>query len=160
MYKKIFTIGTSKRSIEEFLNLLEAYRIEAIVDVRRFPTSKHKHFNQENLEASLNRSGIEYHHVTELGGYRKGGYKKYMETEEFEQGLLFVEKLASSNRVAIMCAELLFSQCHRRFIADALKRRGHVVIHIIDEKRSCEHKGRNDEHEHKSKTLEEFLHSE
>jgi uncharacterized protein (DUF488 family) len=155
---KILTIGTSNRSIEEFLSLLAAYRIEAIIDVRRFPTSKHKHFKQENLEASLNRSGIEYHHVTELGGYRKGGYKKYMGTEEFEKGLLFVENLASTNRVAIMCAELLFSQCHRRFIADALKQRGHVVIHIIDDKRSYEHKGRNDKH--KSKTLDEFLHSE
>lgn len=138
--------------------MLAAYRIEAIIDVRRFPTSKHKHFKQENLEASLNRSGIEYHHVTELGGYRKGGYKKFMGTEEFEKGLLFVENLASTNRVAIMCAELLFSQCHRRFIADALKQRGHVVIHIIDDKRSYEQKGRNDKH--KSKTLDEFLHSE
>jgi len=88
---KIWTIGTSNRGLEEFLSLLEAYQIEAIVDVRRFPTSKHKHFKQENLEASLNRSGIDYHHVIELGGYRKGGYKKYMETEEFERGLLYVE---------------------------------------------------------------------
>lgn len=155
---KIWTIGTSKRSIEEFLRLLEAYQIEAIADVRRFPKSKFKHFKQENLEASLNRSGMEYHHVTELGGYRKGGYKKYMETEDFEKGLLFVENLASSKRVAIMCAELLFFKCHRRFIADALKLRGHTVIHVIDEKRSCEHKGRNEEHEQKSKTLDYFLH--
>lgn len=137
--------------------MLEAYQIEAIADVRRFPTSKHKHFKQENLKASLNRSGIEYHHVTELGGYRKGGYKKYMETEDFEKGLLFVDKLATSKRVAIMCAELLFFRCHRRFIADALKLRGHTVIHIIDDKRSYEHKGRNDEHGQKSKTLDDFL---
>jgi uncharacterized protein (DUF488 family) len=154
---KIWTIGTSNRGLEEFLSLLEAYQIEAIVDVRRFPTSKHKHFKQENLEASLNRSGIDYHHVIELGGYRKGGYKKYMETEEFERGLLYVETIASTKRVAIMCAELLFFRCHRRFIADALKLRGHTVIHIIDERRSYEHKGKNDKHE--SKTLDEFLHA-
>ncbi len=152
---EIWTIGTSNRSLEEFLSLLKAYQIEEIVDVRRFPTSKHKRFKQENLKASLNQSGIEYYHVTELGGYRKGGYKKYMETEEFEKGLLYVEKLAASKKIAIMCAELLFLRCHRRFIADALKLRGHVVIHIIDEKRSYEHKGRNNKHE--SKTLDEFL---
>ena len=152
---KIWTIGTSNRSLEEFLSLLKAYQIEEIVDVRRFPTSKHKRFKQENLKASLNQSGIEYYHVTELGGYRKGGYKKYMETEEFEKGLLYVEKLAASKKIAIMCAELLFLRCHRRFIADALKLRGHVVIHIIEEKRSYEHKGRNNKHE--SKTLDEFL---
>lgn len=69
---EIWTIGTSNRSIEEFLNLLTAYRIEAIVDVRRFPTSRHKHFKQENLKASLNHCGIEYHHVTESAATGKG----------------------------------------------------------------------------------------
>lgn len=152
---KLWTIGTSKRSIEEFLSLLEAYQIEVIVDVRRFPTSKFKRFQQENLEASLNHRGMDYHHVVELGGYRKGGYKKYMETEDFDTGLRYVEQLASANRVAIMCAELLFSQCHRRFIADALHLRGHVVIHIIDDKRSDEHRSRTGEH--RSKTLDAFL---
>ncbi len=34
----IFTLGTSTRSPEEFLALLKHYRIEKVVDVRRFPT--------------------------------------------------------------------------------------------------------------------------
>lgn len=152
---KLWTVGTSNRSLEEFLGLLEAYPIEVIADVRRFPTSKHKHFKQENLEAHLTQKGIVYHHVTELGGYRKGGYREYMKTAEFEKGLRYVEQLASSKRVAIMCAELLFSQCHRQFIADALKQRGHTVLHIIDEKRSDEHRGKNDKSA--IKTLDEFL---
>jgi len=133
--------------------LLVAYRIEAIVDVRRFPSSRYKHFKQENLKASLNHEGIDYHHVVELGGYRKGGYKKYMATEEFERGLLYLESLATTKRVAMMCAELLFLHCHRRFIADALILRGHTVIHIIDEQRSSEHKEKRGKH----KTLDEFL---
>ncbi|MDI6811229.1 MAG: DUF488 domain-containing protein [archaeon] len=155
---KIWTIGTSNRSIEEFLHVLEVYQIEAVIDVRRFPTSKHNHFKQENLEASLNLHGIAYHHVTELGGYRRGGYREYITTAEFENGLIKVEELASSQRVALMCAELLFFRCHRRFIADALKQRGHTVLHIIDEKRSYEHRGREDKHE--SMTLDEFLERE
>ena len=152
---KIWTIGTSNRSIEEFLHVLEVYQIEAIIDVRRFPTSKHNHFKQENLEASLNLHGIAYYHVTELGGYRRGGYQDYMGTAEFEQGLLKVEELASSQRVAVMCAELLFFRCHRRYIADALKQRGHTILHIIDEKRSYEHKGRDDTEA--IKTLDAFF---
>ena len=154
---KLWTVGTSNRSLEEFLGLLEVYQIEAIADVRRFPTSKHKHFKQENLKACLTQSGIAYHHVTELGGYRKGGYTKYMRTAEFEVGLRYVEQLAASQRVAIMCAELLFSQCHRRFIADALKQRGHTVLHIIDEKRIEEHKDRGIGDKTADKTLDEFL---
>ena len=152
---KFWTVGTSNRSLEEFLGLLEAYQIEAIADVRRFPMSKHKHFKQENLKACLKQRGIAYHHVTELGGYRKGGYTKYMRTAEFEVGLRYVEQLAASQRVAIMCAELLFFRCHRRFIADALKQRGHTVLHIIDEKRIEEHKGLADTTA--DRTLDEFL---
>jgi uncharacterized protein (DUF488 family) len=141
--------------MKEFLHVLRTYQIEVVVDVRRFPTSKHKHFKQENLEAHLTQKGIVYHHVTELGGYRKGGYREYMKTAEFEKGLRYVEQLASSKRVAIMCAELLFFRCHRRFIADALTQRGHTVLHIIDEKRSYEHRGKNDKFA--IKTLDEFL---
>ena len=152
---KLWTIGTSNRGLEEFLGLLEAYQIEAIADVRRLPMSKHKHFKQENLKSCLKQRGIAYHHVAELGGYRKGGYTKYMRTAEFEAGLRYVEELAASQRVAIMCAELLFLRCHRRFIADTLKQRGHTVLHIIDKKRIEEHKDKNDKSA--IKTLDEFL---
>jgi len=150
---RIWTVGTSNRSIEEFLHLLMAYKIEVIADVRRFPTSKHRHFRQEVLKETLNRCGIEYNHIIELGGYRTGGYRQYMRTEDFEKGLLRLEQLATSRRVAIMCAELLFFRCHRRFIADALTERGHTVIHIVDEQRSYEHKRRND----KQKSLYEAI---
>jgi len=154
---KLWTVGTSNRSLEEFLGVLEVYRIEVIADVRRFPTSKHKHFKQENLKACLKQSGIAYHHVAELGGYRKGGYTQYMKTAEFEQGLACVEELAASKRVALMCAELLFSQCHRRFIADALKQRGHTVLHILDDKKSYEHKYRGKDDKSADRKLDEFL---
>jgi uncharacterized protein (DUF488 family) len=152
---KIWTVGTSTRSMKEFLHVLRAYQIEVVVDVRRFPTSRYSHFKQERLKECMEQSGIAYHHVAELGGYRKGGYTQYMKTAEFEQGLRYVENLAASKRVAIMCAELLFSQCHRRFIADALKERGHTVLHIIDEKKSYEHKGKDDKDV--DRKLDEFL---
>ncbi|MHC1611511.1 MAG: DUF488 domain-containing protein [Candidatus Methanospirareceae archaeon] len=150
---KFWTVGTSNRSIEEFLRLLEIYQIEVIADVRRFPTSKHKHFKEENLRTSLEQCGIAYHHVAELGGYRRGGYRDYMRTAEFEDGLRYIENLGASKRVAIMCAELLFFRCHRRFIADALTQRGHTVLHIIDERRIEEHRGKNE----RDRRLDEFL---
>ncbi|MEM2508920.1 MAG: DUF488 family protein, partial [Candidatus Thermoplasmatota archaeon] len=48
--KVIFSIGHSNRSKEEFLELLRKYEIEAIADVRRFPTSKFEIYKKENLE--------------------------------------------------------------------------------------------------------------
>ena len=152
---KLWTVGTSKRSMKEFLHVLRAYQIEVIVDVRRFPTSKYNHFKQEPLKECLEAHGIEYHHVARLGGYRKGGYRAYMNSSEFEHGLACVEGLAASKRVAIMCAELLFSHCHRRFIADALTQRGHTVIHIVDDKKSYEHRVKGDKEV--DRKLDEFL---
>ncbi len=73
-----------------------------------------------------------------------------MTSAEFEQGLRCLEAYATSKRVAIMCAELLYTRCHRRFIADALHERGHTVIHILDDARSEVHKGAD-------RTLAEFL---
>lgn len=144
--------------MKEFLHVLRAYQIEVVVDVRRFPTSKYRHFKRERLKECLEEHGIAYHHVARLGGYRKGGYREHMKSKEFERGLACVEELAESKRVAIMCAELLFFRCHRRFIADALKDRGHTVIHIIDDKKSYEHRGLTDTTA--DRTLDEFLEGE
>jgi uncharacterized protein (DUF488 family) len=155
---KLWTVGTSTRSMKEFLHVLRAYQIEVIVDVRRFPTSRYSHFRQARLKECLEQHGIGYYHVGRLGGYRKGGYRNYMKSAEFKQGLACVEQHAASKRVAIMCAELLFSHCHRRFIADALKEREHTVLHIIDNKKSYEHKGKDDKGV--DRKLDEFLETE
>jgi uncharacterized protein (DUF488 family) len=152
---KLWTVGTSTRSMKEFLHVLRAYQIEVIVDVRRFPTSRYSHFTRDRLKECLEQHGIEYYHVGRLGGYRKGGYTQYMKSTEFEHGVACVEELAASKRVALMCAELLFSHCHRRFIADALTQRGHTVIHIVDDKKSDEHKGKDDKEV--DRKLDEFL---
>jgi uncharacterized protein (DUF488 family) len=147
---KIWTIGTSTRSMREFLHVLRAYQIEHVVDIRRFPTSRYTHFKRAPLKECLEQHGIEYHHVARLGGYRQGGYRTHMTSAEFEQGLRCIEEFAASKRVAIMCAELLYTGCHRRFIADALHKRGHTVIHILDDTRSDVHNGAD-------RTLDEFL---
>jgi len=136
----IYTIGTSNRSLQEFLGTLKKYRIQMVVDVRRFPTSKHEHFKQENLKNSLEKEGIKYVHIKELGGYRKNGYLKHIQSEEFRQGIEKLLEIARQHKTAIMCAELLFFRCHRRFISDKLVEQGEKVLHIIDEKRTYQHK--------------------
>jgi len=56
---KIYTLGTSNRSQREFLEILGRYRIEAVADVRHFPTSRlFPHFKKENLEKLLHLSEI------------------------------------------------------------------------------------------------------
>jgi len=134
--KSIFTIGHSTRSFEEFLSLLKQFKISILVDVRRFPTSKLEHFKKEKLEDFLKREGIEYIYLGEkLGGYRKGGYKRYIETEEFMEGIKELEKIAEKGRTAIMCAERFPWRCHRKYISMVLEKRGWKVAHILDHER-------------------------
>lgn len=152
---KIWTVGHSTRSAEEFIQILVANRIEVLVDVRTFPMSRrYPQFNKETLAESLKEKGIEYRHKANLGGRRKArpdshnsawrneqfrGYADYMETEEFKDGVRELLELASSKRVAVMCAEAVWWRCHRSLIADYLKADGHEVIHILDEKKTEEH---------------------
>ena len=67
----IYTIGHSTRSIEEFNDLLRAYAIELLVDVRTIPGSRRNpQYNQSELKKDLEERGIGYLHLKELGGLR------------------------------------------------------------------------------------------
>jgi uncharacterized protein (DUF488 family) len=149
MSAQLYTIGHSNRPLDEFLALLARHAIQALVDIRRFPGSKKfPHFNQPELEAALKEAGIEYHWLEKLGGRRPKSesgpsrnlglrnesfrnYADYMQTEEFEQGINELLKIAASERAGMMCAESLFWSCHRRLVSDFLVARGVVVQHIM-----------------------------
>lgn len=103
--------------------------------MRRFPTSRYEHFKKENLQKIYPR----YTHIPELGGYR-GGYEGFMGTQEFKEGMKKLLNLVKRGRCVIICAELLYFKCHRRFISDALMEKGVKVIHIIDDKRVVHHR--------------------
>ncbi|MCS7257886.1 MAG: DUF488 domain-containing protein [candidate division WOR-3 bacterium] len=129
----IYTLGTSNRTPEEFLKLLKKYSIEIIFDVRRFPKSRFLHFIQENLTELLKTHKIEYCYLgAELGGFRTGGYEKYMETNEFKTGIEIITNYAQEKIGCILCAERNPTQCHRRFISQALTKLGFNVIDIIE----------------------------
>lgn len=131
--KKVYTLGTDLRSIEDFIEILSAHGIEAVIDVRSFPTSKLEHFKRANLEPMLKDEMFQYHHLgKKLGGFRKGGYRGYTHTVEFKEGVDELEGIALSKLSVIICAERFPWRCHRRFIAMELQRRGWDVHHIID----------------------------
>ena len=134
--KLIYTLGTSTRSPDEFIELLSNYKVETVVDVRRFPSSRFEHFHRENLERLLPEAGIGYIYMgEELGGYRRGGYKNFTATAPFQAGLDKLAEIARQKRAAIVCAERFPWRCHRRFIALELEKRGWQVSHIIDKGR-------------------------
>lgn len=140
-----YTIGHSTRSAEEFLKILKHYGIEIVVDVRHFPTSKKfPWFNKDELKKNLAKENIKYFWLEELGGFRKGGYFQYTKTEEFAQGIKKLLEISNQGKTAVMCAEILWFRCHRRYISEKLTKLGHKVIHIYDSKKAQEHKLRDE----------------
>ncbi len=152
---KIFTIGHSTRTIEEFLDLLFSFEIKILADIRRLPGSrKYPQFDQDALKKSLEENGIEYVYIEDLGGRRKvspdskntawrnksfQGYADYMETESFENGIKFLEKLALEKNTAMMCSEAVWWRCHRSMVSDYLKAKGWEVLHIMALGKATEH---------------------
>jgi uncharacterized protein (DUF488 family) len=129
----IYTLGTSKRTQEEFLEILKFYQIKAIADVRRWPTSQRfPHFKKENLIKILSENSISYHHLEDLGGYRIENYENYMKTSTFKSTLEKLIEIAKNDLTCIICAEKFPWRCHRRFIARALEEKGIEVLHIIE----------------------------
>ncbi len=134
--RSVYSLGTSTRSGDEFIQLLKHYGVELVVDVRRFPVSRFEHFNRPELARLLTEKGIEYLYLGDrLGGYRRGGYSAFISSEEFSKGMQALEVAVSEKVGAIVCAEKLPWRCHRRFIAAELGKRGWEVKHIIDEHR-------------------------
>lgn len=145
---RLFTIGHSTRSLEDFLELLKREGVSHLADVRAFPTSaRYPHFNGESLKVSLPAHGIAYTHHPSLGGRRKvrrdshntlwrnagfRGYADYMETREFAQALEELIGIATIETTAIMCAEAVPWRCHRSLIADAVLATGLPVFDIMD----------------------------
>lgn len=152
---KIYTIGHSTRSEEEFLGLLRDAGVTCLVDVRRHAGSrKFPQFNPGPLEKALNASGIAYRPMVDLGGRRKvhehstntawrnasfQGYADYMETADFDAAYASLVARAEKECVALMCAEAVWWRCHRSMIADRLKAEGWTVCHILGPGQIKEH---------------------
>jgi uncharacterized protein (DUF488 family) len=146
----IYTIGHSTRPIGAFISLLEEAGIGLAVDVRTVPKSRfNPQFNADVLAASLAERSIGYRRIPELGGLRgprRDGkpspngfwdnekfknYADYAETAPFKAGLNELRALSRDRVCVIVCAEALWSQCHRRIIVDYLLAAGETVIHIM-----------------------------
>lgn len=137
---RIYSIGHSNRTFDEFVPVLKHYGVEILADIRSWPSSKRNpQFDRERLERELPVQGISYVWIKELGGMRQGGYESYTKTEDFTSGLDKLISEAERTRTAFMCSELQWRSCHRSFIAEALCAKGWDVVHIYSERESEAH---------------------
>jgi uncharacterized protein (DUF488 family) len=143
---KIFTIGFTKKSAEDFFTRLKNPEIRKLVDVRLNNVSQLAGFaKRDDLRFFAKEiCGIEYAHMpvlaptqSMLDGYKKmrGSWSDYereflalMTRREIEVSVSQVD-IANS---CLLCSEDKPNHCHRRLVAEYLKQKwGDVEIHHI-----------------------------
>jgi uncharacterized protein (DUF488 family) len=140
---KIFTIGFTKKSAEEFFTRLREAGVRRVVDVRLNNTSQIAGFAKaRDLKFFLaSIAGIDYLHVPDLAPTQdvlddfikaKGAWSEYtrrftelMETRQVAETLQ--GKLRDGD--CLLCSEDTPEHCHRRLVAEHLQQRwGDVEI--------------------------------
>jgi uncharacterized protein (DUF488 family) len=155
---RIYTIGHSNLSFDQFASLLKEHEIGLVADIRRYPSSrKFPHFNRPILSELLAAENIDYLWLESLGGRRHAeknsksvntgiksmgfrNYADYMVKEEFRLAVDELLTTAAQSRTALMCAEKLYWKCHRRLLSDYLVSRDIEVVHIIEPGKCSDHK--------------------
>ena len=144
---RVWTIGHSTRSADDFVSLLRSQQVDRLADIRTIPQSRrHPHFGRDALASRLNSEGIQYRHFKEFGGLRKPradspnsgwknqafrGYADHMQTPEFAAAIDELLAFGEGGGVAVMCAEAVWWRCHRMVLSDALVAKGIDVQHIL-----------------------------
>ncbi len=139
----LYSVGTSNHELASFLELLNAYAVQVVCDVRSRPQSfRFPHFEQEPFKQSLADRGIPYVFLgEELGGrpedpklYRSDGLVDYAACGRSAGFRAGIERLLNLNRestVALLCAEEDPLECHRfLMICPALVEEGIIPLHI------------------------------
>jgi uncharacterized protein (DUF488 family) len=146
----IYTIGHSDHSVAAFVDLLRQHGITTVVDVRSQPYSRWAHqFNRETLARDLKGLGFTYAFMgSALGGRpsnldvpqgERPNYQLMEQAAIYQSGIDQLLDLGRAERVAVMCSEGDYRQCHRNLlIAQTLLARGVRVLHIQPDGRTVE----------------------
>lgn len=143
------TIGHSNHSLETLIRILQAHRIDTVIDVRSAPYSRrHPQFNRETLKTDVQLYDLRYLYLGDLLGGRQtdprvllpdGGvdFSRVRELPSFQEGIRRVlAEIKQGFSVALLCAEKDPFDCHRfLLLSPALVAAGVTVTHIIGEGR-------------------------
>jgi uncharacterized protein (DUF488 family) len=149
----MYTFGHGQLDHDDLAKLVAGAGITGIVDVRRFPGSRHNEAAARGeVERLADEIGIAYRHDVRLGGRRSlskeedlaspdtwwevkafRAYARWTRADEFRAGLAdLLAQVAAEPATAIMCSEAVWWRCHRRVIADvAALEHGVEVNHLM-----------------------------
>ena len=142
---KLFTIGFTKTSAQNFFERLKNAKVRRIIDVRKNNISQLAGFAKEkDLKYFSKEIGnIDYFHNLELAPTKEliDGYRKkeidWKEYESIFNALLKERKVEDLDpklfkNACLLCSEDVPHQCHRRLVAEYLKKfwKNLEIIHL------------------------------
>lgn len=144
---KIYTIGFTKKSAEDFFTKLKQHGVKRLVDTRLNNSSQLAGFaKRDDLRYFLDAiCGIEYIHLPILAPTQEmlDEYKKSRSWEVYEKRfreLIEDRKIESAvspelmDGACLLCSEHEADHCHRRLVAEYLQEKwgGIDIVHIVD----------------------------
>ena len=134
MTKKIYTIGFTKKSLEEFIKSLQKAKITLVIDIRLNNTSQLAGYSKgKDLEFLLTAGfGIGYRHELQLAPTKEilDRYKKDNDWSRYERDFIQLleknkpsilrlgEELMKDKTICLLCAEPTPEKCHRRLLVE------------------------------------------
>jgi uncharacterized protein (DUF488 family) len=141
---RLLTIGYQGRSLSELVRRLHERHVVLLIDVREIARSRRPEFNAAPLSAALERVGIRYEHVPQLGSptrlrkalYESGDFERfaglylaYVRRWRGDDVAQLTRAVRREGTVCILCYESDAEMCHRHIVAaEALRVRGGRII--------------------------------
>ncbi len=125
MLHELYTVGHSTFPADHFIELLNTFDVQYVLDVRSTPFSKYaSQYNTDTLEKLLNKNNIKYFRMGSYFGarqtdpeyYHEDGYldfELYRNSDRFKKGMESVKKGLNDYNIALMCTEKHPIDCHR-----------------------------------------------
>lgn len=135
MVVRVVSIGYERRSVIDFINILNKHKVKMLIDVRELPLSRCKGFSKTALKSNLEKAGVKYKHIKSAGNpYRKQKksiqdclklYRGYLKHHPEILDLLSEELKYSG--VAFLCYERKHANCHRSVLLDAIVKKSKTI---------------------------------
>ena len=148
---RLYSIGHSNQSQEDFLALLRAHKIDCVVDVRSVPASKHSpQFNMDEIRWFLKRNGVQYLYFGDEFGARRTdciddtghvNFELAVQTANFQHGAdRLMSGLEKGYHISLMCSEANPLECHRfSLVSRYFYEQGLDVQHILKDAELASH---------------------
>jgi uncharacterized protein (DUF488 family) len=146
MEHPLFTIGYERKPLPAFLARVAEAGVETLLDVRELPLSRVRGFSKTALSAALQARGIGYRHLPALGSPRalRRALHQTGDFAAFTRGYLAhlqgqtdavheAQQLAYDRTCCLLCFEQNHQQCHRQFVALAMRTtepNGLAIVHL------------------------------